>query len=124
MQSVTVPPSSSYGTSNKQQQYQNQPSSGNNGNLSMAAIVFSFFPYLLIAVLMYITLKVLGVYKEMDRGSAIGIAMTDVLEALHRRGTALRMNQLEKEVAQLCDDGVLYTTIDEEHHQTTGAERP
>ena len=62
-------------------------------------------------------------YKEMDRGSAIGIAMTDVLEALHRRGTALRMNQLEKEVSQLCDDGLLYTTIDEEHHQTTGAER-
>eukprot|EP01036_Dinobryon_divergens_P023647 gene23647-32019_t len=89
---VTVPPSSSYGASNKQQQYQNQPSGGSNGNHSMAAIV-------------------LGVYKEMDRGSAIGIAMTDVLEALHRRGTALRMNQLEKEVSQLCDDGTLKVAV-------------
>jgi len=58
----------------------------------------------------------------MDSSSAIGLATTEVLEALHRSGTSIRMNQLEKEVAQLCEDGVLYTTIDEEHHKPTGSE--
>ena len=58
----------------------------------------------------------------MENGSAIGTGLTEVLEALHRNGTAIRLNQLEKEVAQLCDDGVLYTTIDEEHHKPTGSE--
>lgn len=58
----------------------------------------------------------------MDNGTAIGVSITEVLEALNRNGNPIRLNQLEKEVAQLSEDGVLYTTIDEEHHKPTGSD--
>lgn len=44
----------------------------------------------------------------------------EVMAALKSRGIVISLDQLTKGVEQLCNDGRLYTTIDEDHHRATG----
>jgi replication factor A2 len=51
-----------------------------------------------------------------------GIRLDEVLAILKSKGIIISFEQLTKGVEQLCNDGRLYTTIDEEHHRATGEE--
>ena len=51
--------------------------------------------------------------------SATGPANDVMLAMLNNSGLNINMNQLRACVSQLCDDGKLYTTIDDEHYKPT-----
>lgn len=48
-----------------------------------------------------------------------GLKYDEVLRILKGQGLNLSYDQLVKTVDQLCNDGRLYTTIDEEHYRPT-----
>jgi len=50
----------------------------------------------------------------------IGMRYEEVMATLKSRGITISFDQLTKGVEQLCNDGRLYTTIDEDHHRATG----
>lgn len=45
--------------------------------------------------------------------------MRDALQILRGKGLNLQPQELMNHVRQLCDDGRLYSTIDDEHHKPT-----
>jgi len=59
------------------------------------------------------------VYFERSESNAAGVSMLDVLSTVNRNGTQLSLNQLKKIIDKLLEDGLLYTTVDEEHHKIT-----
>ena len=55
------------------------------------------------------------------RGSANqeGLPLQSALQILRTKGVNLQPHELLNHVRQLCDDGRLYSTIDDEHHKPT-----
>ena len=49
-----------------------------------------------------------------------GLPYDTVLHKLQRKNVNMSMEQLMRTVQQLCDDGRLYSTIDENHYRPTG----
>ncbi len=64
-------------------------------------------------------LQVYSAYLGLGSDSG-GLHYNTVLDKLTRQGVALNMDGLMRTVAQLCDDGRLYSTIDENHYRPTG----
>lgn len=48
-----------------------------------------------------------------------GLSFTEVLQILKSRGIVITKDQLVRVVSQLCEEGRLYTTIDEEYYRPT-----
>lgn len=48
-----------------------------------------------------------------------GLHMSAALAALRAKGVNMQPHELMNHVRQLCDDGRLYSTIDDEHHKPT-----
>jgi hypothetical protein len=53
------------------------------------------------------------------RGDTEGLHMGAALNALRGKGVNMQPHDLMNHVRQLCDDGRLYSTIDDEHHKPT-----
>lgn len=50
-----------------------------------------------------------------------GLSFQNALRNIQNSGTNISMDQLMRTVSQLCDDGRLYSTIDENHYLPTDA---
>jgi hypothetical protein len=48
-----------------------------------------------------------------------GLRFTDALALLKKKGVNITQDQLIRGVQHLCDEGRLYTTIDDEHYKPT-----
>jgi hypothetical protein len=55
-------------------------------------------------------------------GLQTGLHNQEVLQILKRQGHSITLDQLIRTVQQLCEDGRLYTTIDDEHYKPTQAD--
>jgi len=62
---------------------------------------------------------VYSVYTGQNPDSG-GLAYQNALMLLQKRNINISMDQLVRTVSQLCDDGRLYSTIDENHYRPTG----
>jgi hypothetical protein len=54
--------------------------------------------------------------------SQAGLSYHDALALLKQKNINISMDQLHRGVQQLCEDGRLYTTIDDEHYRPTSEE--
>ncbi len=68
---------------------------------------------------MHCVAQVYSAYLGLGSDSG-GLHYNTVLDKLQRKGVSLTFEQLTRTVAQLCDDGRLYSTIDENHYRPTG----
>ena len=48
-----------------------------------------------------------------------GLHMQQALDSLRSNGINMQPHELMNHVRQLCDDGRLYSTVDDEHHKPT-----
>ena len=54
-----------------------------------------------------------------SRGNQAGLSYHEALQALERQGLKIGRDQLVASVQQLCNEGRLYTTLDDEHYGPT-----
>lgn len=58
-------------------------------------------------------------YTSNNTKSEEGLSVANVLGILRARGVNIQPNNLVAVIRQLCDDGRLYSTMDEDHHKPT-----
>jgi ribosomal protein L20 len=68
--------------------------------------------------LIYFSSQIFNAYLGGAKYQA-GLSYDQVLSSLKQQGININLDQLCKGVAQLCEDGRLYTTIDDEHYKPT-----
>lgn len=62
---------------------------------------------------------VFNAYLIGSRGNQAGLSYHEALQALERQGLKIGRDQLVASVQQLCNEGRLYTTLDDEHYGPT-----
>jgi len=58
-------------------------------------------------------------YTGRSSANQEGLPLQAALQILRTKGVNLQPHELLNHVRQLCDDGRLYSTIDDEHHKPT-----
>lgn len=104
-------------------QFNQQPSGGQalqkaqtgaqNQNDKVGVIVLQLYWVLILHVL-----QILAVYRNVGENSS-GPSLNDVLNSLNMTGTQISMSELRKAVDYMSNEGLLYTTIDENHYKPT-----
>ncbi len=61
--------------------------------------------------------KLLKAFKMLDNGSDEGVHSEMAFRELSRQGIA--QSDMKKALAALADDGILYSTVDEDHFKST-----
>ncbi len=74
-----------------------------------------------IDLLLISCLQIFAAYQSGPRDGA-GLKYDEVMNILKRKGVNINFDQLVRGVQQLCNDGRLYTTIDDEHFLPTSDE--
>ena len=58
-------------------------------------------------------------YTSRSKGSQQGLHLQDVLGVLRGKGINMQSHELVNFVHVLCDEGKLYSTVDDNHHKPT-----
>jgi hypothetical protein len=64
-------------------------------------------------------LQVYQAYTGRGPDNQEGLHMNAALSILRGKGINMQPQELMQHVRQLCDDGRLYSTVDDEHHKPT-----
>jgi len=69
-----------------------------------------------------ITAKMLTIYGKRDKNSAEGLHVTEVMAELSKQGVHLSAQEVQAYANTMCEEGQLYTTLDDETHRPTTEE--
>ena len=64
--------------------------------------------------------RILKVIRSCDDQTGEGVSMQQIVNELQRLGGDV--SRIRNVIAEMCDDGLLYSTVDDDHFATTTAE--